>query len=130
VSAFGGLGAMREKLAQALADRTGLGVYPYPPDKPAAPCGFIDWALQTLTLTDGLGAGCFDLSEVSLRVRWLTPKAQQDGPARLDALIDQTLDVAGALDGVHGPYDWAPPRPVTFGDVTHLVADLTLRVDL
>lgn len=130
MSGLSGLGATRDKLAGALGDATGLPVHPYPPDKPAAPCGFIDWARETLTLADGLGAGCFDLSEVRLRVRWLAPKAQPDGPPRLDALIDQTLDVAAGLEDVHGPYDWSPPRPVTFGDVTHLAADLTIRVDL
>lgn len=130
MSTLAGLGAIRSKLADALADQTGLVVHAWPVDKPAPPCGMIDWARETLTLADGLGAGCFDLSEVRLRVRWLVPKAHASGPTLLDDLVDSTLDVAALIPEAHGPYDWAPPRPVAFGESTHLVADLTVRVDL
>lgn len=125
-----GLEAARINLAGALADATGLVVDAYPPDKPAAPCGFVDWARETITLNDDLAAGCVDVSEVRLRVRWVVPRAADDGPARLDALIAEAVDVAAALPDVHGPYDWVPARPLPFGAVTHLVADLTVMIDL
>lgn len=130
MSILAALPELRVALADALADKTGLVVAPYPPDLPAAPCGWVEWPARTVTLTDDLGAGCIDPFEVQLRVRWAVPRAQADAGPLLDGLTDLTLDVVTILDGVTGPYEWAPPRPVVFGNVTVLVTDITISADL
>lgn len=130
MSGLAALGQLRTKLADELAGAAGIPVHPYPVDKPAGPCGFVDWSRETLTFTDALGSGCFDLSEVRFRVCWLVGKALADGPGLLDALVDLTLDTVGGMAEFHGPYDWSPPRPTIYADITYLMAELVVRANL